>query len=116
VTKYAIDVDLGHDLFFIAMNQNTFNKLSPDAQKVFDKLSGDWAVDFTGKEWDKFELNAENQAKAKGIEYISLSPQEIARWRKLLAPIQEEYAGDLESKKLPGKKILEELKKFGAKK
>ncbi len=116
VTKYAINVDLGHDLFFIAMNQNTFNKLPPDAQKVFDKLSGDWAVDFTGKEWDQFESDAENQAKAKGIEYISLSPQEMARWRKLLAPIQEEYAADLESKKLPGKKILEELRKFGAKK
>jgi len=116
VTKYAIDVDLGHDLFFIAMNPNTFNKLPPDAQKVFDKLSGDWAVDFTGKEWDKFESDAENQAKAKGIEYISLSPQELARWRKLLAPIQEEYAAELESKKLPGKKIIEELRKFGAKK
>jgi TRAP-type transport system periplasmic protein len=116
VTKYAIDVDLGHDLFFIAMNQNTFNKLPPDVQKVFDKLSGDWAVDFTGKEWDKFESDAEGQAKAKGIEYITLPPQEIARWRKALAPIQEEYAADLEAKKLPGKKILEELRKFGAKK
>jgi len=116
VTKYAIDVDLGHDLFFIAMNPNTYNKLPSDTQKVFDKLSGDWAVDFTGKEWDKFELDAENQAKAKGIEYISLSPQEMARWRKSLVPIQEEYAAELESKKLPGKKILEELKKFGAKK
>jgi TRAP-type C4-dicarboxylate transport system substrate-binding protein len=116
VTKYAIEVDLGHDLFFIAMNQNTFNKLPPDAQKVFDKLSGDWAVDFTGKEWDKFESDAEVQAKAKGIEYISLPPQELARWRKALAPIQEEYAADLEAKKLPGKKILEELRKFGAKK
>ncbi len=116
VTKYAVDVDLGHDLFFIAMNSNTFNKLPPDAQKVFDKLSGDWAGDFTGKEWDKFELDAENQAKAKGIEYISLSPQELARWRKLLVPIHEEFAAELESKKLPGKKIFEELKKFGAKK
>jgi len=45
VTKYAIDVDLGTTLL-IAMNQNTFNKFSPDAQKVFDKLSGDWAVRF----------------------------------------------------------------------
>jgi TRAP-type C4-dicarboxylate transport system substrate-binding protein len=116
VTKYAIDVDLGHDLFFIAMNPNTFNKLAPDAQKVFDKLSGDWAVDFTGKEWDQFESDAENQAKAKGIEYISLSPQELARWRKLLVPIHEQYAAELESKKLPGKKIFEELKKFGEKK
>lgn len=116
VTKYAVDVDLGHDLFFIAMNSNTFNKLPPDVQKVFDGLSGDWAVDFTGKEWDKFDTEAETTAKGKGVEYISLSPQEIARWRKLLVPIHEEYAAELESKKQPGKKILEEMRKFGAKK
>jgi TRAP-type C4-dicarboxylate transport system substrate-binding protein len=98
------------------MNANSFNKLPPDAQKVFDKLSGDGAVDFTGKEWDQVESDAENMAKAKGVEYISLSPEEIARWRKLLVPIHEEYAAELGSKKLPGKKILEELKKFGEKK
>jgi len=112
VTKYAVDVDLGHDIFFIAMNQKTWDKLPPEVQKVFDQLSGDWAVDFTGKEWDKFDKDAENQVKAKGIEYITLSSQEAARWRKLLVPIHEEYAADLEAKKLPGKKILEELKKI----
>lgn len=115
VTKYAIDVDLGHDLFFIAMNPNTWNKLPPDVQKVFDELSGDWAVDFTGKEWDKFDKEAENEVKAKGVEYISLSPQEMAKWRKLLVPIHEEYAAELESKKMPGKKIFEEMKKLAEK-
>jgi TRAP-type C4-dicarboxylate transport system substrate-binding protein len=115
VTKYAIDVDLGHDIFFIAMNPNTFNKLPPDVQKVFEELSGDWAVDFTGKEWDKFEKDAEDEVKTKGIEYITLSPQELAKWKKLLTPIQQEYANDLEAKKLPGKKIFEELKKISTK-
>jgi TRAP-type C4-dicarboxylate transport system substrate-binding protein len=115
VTKYAVDVDMGHDIFFIAMNINTWNKLPPDVQKVFDQLSGDWAVGFTGKEWDKFDKDAETQVKATGIEFISLSPQESARWRKLLVPIHEEYAAELESKKLPGKKIFQELKKLSEK-
>ena len=44
------------------------------------------------------------------------SPLDCGSGRKALAPIQEEYAADLEAKKLPGKKILEELRKFGAKK
>jgi TRAP-type transport system periplasmic protein len=109
VTKYAIDVDLGHDIFFIAMNPNTWNKLSPDVQKVIEGLSGDWAVDFTGKEWDKFDKDAETEVKAKGVEFISLTAQESAKWKKLLVPIQEEYAAELESKKMPGKKILGEL-------
>jgi TRAP-type C4-dicarboxylate transport system substrate-binding protein len=115
VTKYAVDVDMGHDIFYIAMNMNTWKKLPPDVQKVFDQLSGDWAVDFTGKEWDKFDKDAETEVKAKGIEYITLAPEEAAKWRKLLTPIHEEYAADLESKKLPGKKIFEELKKISAK-
>ena len=44
--------------------------------------------------------------KAKGIEFINLSAQEKAKWKKVLAPIGDEYAAELEAKKLPGKKIL----------
>ena len=115
VTKYVTDVDLGHDAFFVVMNQGTWNKLPPDVQKVITELTGDWAVDFTGKGWDKFDKEAETQVKAKGIEYISLAPQELAKWRKLLVPIKEEYAAELEAKKLPGKKVVNELINLGKK-
>jgi TRAP-type C4-dicarboxylate transport system substrate-binding protein len=115
VTKYVTDVDLGHDAFFVVMNQGTWNKLPPETQKVFNDLTGDWAVDFTGKAWDRFDKEAEAAVKAKGIEYISLSSQELAKWRKLLVPVKDEYAAELEAKKLPGKKILNELIKLGEK-
>jgi TRAP-type C4-dicarboxylate transport system substrate-binding protein len=115
VTKYIVDVDMGHDIFFVAMNLNTWNKLAPEVQKVFDELSGDWAVDFTGKAWDKFDKEAEDEVRGKGLELITLPSQEQARWRKLLIPIQEQYAAELESKKMPGKKISEELRKLGEK-
>ncbi len=115
VTKYVTDIDLGHDSFFVIMNQNTWNKLPEEIKKIFDELSGDWAVDFTGNAWDRFDKDAEKQVKAKGIEFISLSPEEVSRWRKLLAPIKDEYAEELEAKKLPGKKILMELLKFAEK-
>jgi TRAP-type C4-dicarboxylate transport system substrate-binding protein len=115
VTKYVTDVDLGHDAFFVVMNQGTWNKLPQETQKVFNDLTGDWAVDFTGKAWDRFDKEAEAAVKAKGIEYISLSPQELAKWRKLLVPVKDEYTAELEAKKLPGKKILSELIKLGEK-
>ena len=110
------DVDLGHDLFFIVMNQKKWDSLPPDAQKALTELSGDWAVEFTGKAWDKFDQEAAADEKAKGIEFISLPKQEEERWRKLISPIKDEYAADLEAKKLPGKKILDELKKLAEKK
>ena len=116
VAKYVTDVDLGHDLFFIVMNQKKWDSLPPDVQKVLTELSGDWAVEFTGKAWDKFDQEAAVDVKAKGIEFINMPNQELAKWRNLLAPIKDEYAADLEAKKLPGKKILDELKKLAEKK
>ena len=116
VTKYIVDMDMGHDLFYMVMNQNTWNKLPPEAQKAFEEFSGDWAVDFIGKAQDKFDKEAQDEAIGKGLELITLSPQEQARWRKILIPVQEQYATELESKKLPGKKIAEELKSFLEKK
>jgi TRAP-type C4-dicarboxylate transport system substrate-binding protein len=116
VAKYVTDIDLGHDLFFVAMNQKKWDSLPPDVKKVFEELSGDWAVDFAGKAWDQFDTDARKDVKAKGIEIYNLPDEEKARWKKLMAPIGEEYAADLEAKKMPGKKILEELKKISAKK
>jgi TRAP-type C4-dicarboxylate transport system substrate-binding protein len=120
VTKYVTDVDLGHDLFYVIMNQKSWDSQTPDVQKVLTDLSGDWAVDFTGKAWDKFDTEAETEVKAKhGVEYITLSAKEMARWKKLLVPIKNEYAAELEAKKLPGlpgKKVLDVLNKMAEKK
>jgi TRAP-type C4-dicarboxylate transport system substrate-binding protein len=98
------------------MNQKKWDSLPPDVQKVFNELSGDWAVDFTGKEWDKFEKAARTEVEAKGIEFYTLPPQEAERWKKAVIPVQDEYAADLEAKKKPGKKVLEELRKLSEKK
>ncbi len=117
VTKYVTDIDLGHDLFYVIMNQKSWDSLGPDAQKVFTELTGSWAVDFTGKAWDKFDTEAEADVKAKhGVEYIKLSNTEMAAWKKLLAPIKNDYAAELEGKKLPGKKVLDMLNKMAEKK
>lgn len=114
VTKYVNTIDLGHDLFFVIMNQKKWDSLTPDVQKVFNELSGDWAVDFSGAQWDKFDNEALEEVKTKGLVVNTMPAQEQARWKKVLAPIHEEYAQSLEAKKLPGKKILSELKKFAA--
>jgi TRAP-type C4-dicarboxylate transport system substrate-binding protein len=115
VTKYVTDVDLGHDAFFVVMNQKSWDKLPKDVQKVFDELTGDWAVEFTGKAWDKFDAEAVEMNKKKGIEYISLAPEELARWKKVLAPVKQKYAAELDAKGLPGTKVLSEMEKMGKK-
>ena len=115
VSKYVTDIDLGHDTFFVVMNQKTWNKLPQDIQKVFEELSGDWAVDFTGKAWDGFDGEAETKMKAKGFQYITLDPKEEARWKRALAPVREEYAAELEARGLPGKEILRKFEELAGK-
>jgi hypothetical protein len=62
------------------------------------ELSGDWAVEFTGKAWDKFDQEAAVDVKAKGIEFINMPNQEVGQMAEPLAPIKDEYAADLEAK------------------
>jgi TRAP-type C4-dicarboxylate transport system substrate-binding protein len=99
----------------VVMNQKSWDKLPKDVQKVFDELTGDWAVEFTGKAWDKFDAEAVEMNKKKGIEYISLAPEELARWKKVLAPVKQKYAAELDAKGLPGTKVLSEMEKMGKK-
>jgi TRAP-type C4-dicarboxylate transport system substrate-binding protein len=115
VTKYVTDIDLGHDAFFVVMNQKSWDKLPKDVQKVFDELTGDWAVQFTGKGWDRFDAEAVEMNKKRGIQYISLAPEELARWRKLLAPVKEKYAAEMDARGLPGTKVLSEMEKSAKK-
>jgi len=112
VSKYVTDIDLGHDAFFVVMNEKSWRGLPDDVKKVFDELSGEWAVEFTGKAWDKFDKEAEVKNKASGIEYIELDPAEKAKWKALLAPVKDEYAAELEAKGLPGKKVLSDIEKM----
>lgn len=111
VTDYVTTVDLGHDAFFIVMNQSVWNGLSQDVKDVFNKFSGEWAVEFTGKGWDKFDAESVETNKEKfDIEYIDLPPEEMNRWKKRLAPVKEAYAKELDAKGLPGTELLEFLR------
>lgn len=117
VLKHVVgNTDLGHDAFAVVINIDTWKKLPLDVQKVINELSGQWASDFTGKEWDKFEVEAEKITKAKyGVKYTYLSKEELARWNKLLKPVKDKYAESLEAKGLPGRKVLEEALRLSEK-
>ncbi|RJR50758.1 MAG: hypothetical protein C4576_04720 [Desulfobacteraceae bacterium] len=112
ISKYFTEIDITQVAFYVVMNQQKWDSLPADVKKVFEELSGEWAVEYSGKIRDKEEKEAEEVAKAKGTNYIQFSAEEKDKVAKILAPVKEKYVSDLEAKGLPGKKVMEELKKF----
>lgn len=109
VAKYITDMPLWYANFMTVMNKNTWNSLPPDIQKVFDDVSGDIEVDA----WDKFHTNFVKQcnaasAKDKGVQFIQLAPDELARWNKLIVPVRDEYISRLDKMGLQGKQLVAE--------
>lgn len=116
VTKYiTTNLYMNHTPFYVIMNQGVWDGLPGDIRKVFEKFSGDWAVKYYGEIRDKEELHAKDVAVEKGMELIELPPDELAKAKALVEGVKDEYVSELEAKGLPGKKALEEMKKFAVK-
>ena len=113
VTKYQVtNLYMNHTPFYVIMNQGTWDGLPKDIKKVFEDLSGDWAVEFYGRVRDEGEHHAEELAKEKGMNLIQLPASEMAKVKKLLEQVKAKYVAELEAKGLPGKKALAELLNF----
>lgn len=113
VAKYQVtNLYLNHTPFYVIMNQGVWDKLPADLKKVFESLSGDWAVEFYGKVRDEGEQHAKDVAKEKGMKLIQLPDAELAKVKKMVEPVKASYAAQLEAKGLPGKKALAELMNY----
>jgi len=76
--------------FYLVMNKNSYNMLSPDVRSIFDTLVGEYkerylvmwnAIDFMGK---KFGMD-------KGVEFIELPASELPRWQAAVEPVINDY-------------------------
>ncbi|MFC1980407.1 TRAP transporter substrate-binding protein [Chloroflexota bacterium] len=110
VTNYhTLGFSPSQTAFYVVMNQNTYNSLPRNIQKVFDDLSGDNFADFAGRAWTKFDGEGLDMIKAAGREVIILSPEEVARMREITKPSIAEWAASMNAKGLPGTKLADEF-------
>ncbi len=86
--------------FYLAMNKESYRKLPPDIKTIFDTLVGEYkeryilmwnAVDFAGKEY----------GIQKGVTFIDLPPDEVARWKAAVEPVIEGYVKAMVGKGFP---------------
>jgi len=83
--------------FYLAMNRDSYRKLPAEVKPVFDTLVGEYkeqyvlmwnAVDFAGKEY----------GIEKGVEFIELSRDEVARWKAAVEPVIDAYIKNMVGK------------------
>lgn len=86
--------------FFVFMNQNKWNSLPPDVQKVIDEVSALWPAK-QGEAWNKLDKMGKDFSLEKGNEAITLSPEESARWAEAVQPVVNKYIKDRTAEGLP---------------
>ena len=91
--------------FFVVMNKEKWNALSPEIQKVIEKVDMEW-VGKTGSLWDEIDKSGRAFTLRLGNQVISLSQEENERWAKAVRPLLDDYVHNMQSKGLPGEETL----------
>jgi TRAP-type C4-dicarboxylate transport system substrate-binding protein len=100
---------------FLVMNLKKWHSLPPDIQKTIDSLTGEKASLAGGRGYDAEDrLGLADFQKAKA-EIYRLPADELAKWKAAFAPISEKWVSQMETKGLPGRKILEEARRIAEK-
>jgi len=92
--------------WFLVMNLNSWNKLSPDLRKVIDD-SLEWGRNESIKAFDTADASAVEYGKKEGMEFIKLSAEEQAKWFEIVDTNNRKHAAVLDAKGYPATKVLE---------
>ena len=110
-TKYITLSGLYVSSFYVVMNWDSWNALPPELKKILDGYAKE-SYEVAGETWDTRHEKALEFAKEKGLGIITLSPDELARWKKATMPLQDWYVKNTAAKGLPGKEFLAEMNRL----
>ena len=93
VVKYHIDVPLYTTVFTYNINLAKYNAMSDGQKKIIDDhCTPEWASKVTDP-WTDFEANGRVKMKAlAGHEVYPLTPEQLATWKKAVAPLNASWA------------------------
>jgi TRAP-type C4-dicarboxylate transport system substrate-binding protein len=83
--------------FYVIMNKKSYEKLPPDLKEILDELAGEYKERFALM-WNSIDFAGRDFAKEKGVEFIELSDDQVAKWKSVTAPVIDNYIKDMTSK------------------
>jgi TRAP-type transport system periplasmic protein len=108
VTKSQTILNSTCALSAMVMNMETWKKLPPDVQKVFNELSGESLSVAQAAEFDNTAKEALEMAKAKGQKIYELAPADRKAYDEKAQPVCDAWVAEMEKKGLPGKAVYQE--------
>ena len=116
VVKYHLDTPLYVTPFVWVMNKAKYEAMSPAQKKVIDEhCSSAWAEKLASP-WADFEFAGRAKiAGQAGHEIDKLTPEQLASWRRAVAPSEQQWANDAKKAGYDPKAVLDALKQSLAK-
>jgi len=100
-------------LFYVVMNKGSWDKISPEDQKIIEeKLIGEPMAKMAGEAFDYQKDLAEKEAKAAGVEFITLEDSELQKFKDKSEVVKEKWLSDMKAKGIDGQKIYDETIKL----
>jgi TRAP-type C4-dicarboxylate transport system substrate-binding protein len=109
VAKYFLDQPLYSGAFFYGINKKLWDSFPDDVKTIMTKWFSDvesWETKHNGIVQKKFS----DELKQKGVVFNTITPEELARWKKAAQPITDKYIKSLNDKGLQGQKIYDTVK------
>jgi len=98
VTKFHMENPLYVSMFTWNLNRRTYDSMSPTQKKALDEhCTTAWAKRIAS-EWAQRDFDARKQvsaAKDAGRNIYSITPQQVAQWRKAAEPLRKQWAEEV---------------------
>lgn len=94
------------DTFWVAFNQDTWDSLTDAQRAAVDKHSGMAIALLAGFAWSNGDAHGETKLNENGVEFITLSDEDVATAREKLKPLETEWLETAKSKGFDGEAIL----------
>jgi len=101
--------------FVLAMNKAKYESLSDEMKKAIDENSGEEFSVFAGETQAGADGPAREKAAAAGNNIITLTDEEVAKWREAAQPVFDKWIADMDSKGIDGKALIAEAQELIAK-
>lgn len=92
----------------VAINQDVWNSLPPDIQKTIEEVAKEFRLG-GGAKYDEISQQGKEELKKLNREIITLPADELARWKKIVQPMYDKWAKDIDGKGQPGTAVLQKL-------